>query len=70
VHHTPCGVSPGPAARVALNHPEWLASKMIIQVHSPRGGGQAETLVPSEKAVIISAYSPRVVRRMNSLRDR
>jgi hypothetical protein len=52
---------------VALNHPEWLASKMIIKVHTPRGGGAADE---KTKAVPISAYSPRAVKRMNSFRDR
>jgi hypothetical protein len=55
---------------VALRHPEWLASKMIIKVHKPRGGAASEEAVTAEEAVPISAYSPRRAKRMNDFKDR
>jgi hypothetical protein len=60
---------PGPACRVALKHPEWVASKLIQHVHTPASpkGQPFAAAVPVPR---VTAYSPRQAKTTKEFHDR
>jgi hypothetical protein len=48
---------------VALSHPEWLASRIVTTVYTPKAAAA------SPKTVHLSAYSPRVVNKIRNFQD-
>jgi hypothetical protein len=67
---SPTPPATGPAARVALEHPDWLASKVMQKALSPRPSTtRAVAAGQDDIAAHISAYSPRVAKHLNNFQD-